>query len=34
MTRNEVRRKENMPPLTGLDAPLQPLNMQGAGDAE
>ena len=34
MTRNEVRRKENMQPLDGLDAPLQPLNMQGASDAE
>ena len=30
MTRNEVRRKENMAPLNGLDEPLQPLNMQGA----
>lgn len=36
MTRNEVRRKENMSPLDGLDAPLQPLNMtsDAAGDEE
>lgn len=27
MSRNEVREKENMNPLTGLDAMLQPLNM-------
>ena len=27
LTRNEVRRKENMNPLDGLDEPLQPLNM-------
>jgi HK97 family phage portal protein len=27
MTRNEVRRRENLNPLPGLDEPLQPLNM-------
>ena len=27
ITRNEVRAKEDMPPLPGLDKPLQPLNM-------
>ncbi len=30
LTRNEVRRMENMPPLDGLDEPLQPLNMTQA----
>lgn len=32
MTRNEVRRKENMDPLEGLDMPLFPLNMGKAGE--
>jgi HK97 family phage portal protein len=31
LTRNEVRIKENMNPLPGLDKPLQPLNMAPAG---
>lgn len=31
LTRNEVRRMENMAPLDGLDEPLQPLNMTQAG---
>jgi HK97 family phage portal protein len=29
MTRNEIRRRENLPPLPGLDEMLVPLNMQG-----
>ncbi|MFA9219199.1 MAG: phage portal protein [Sphingomonadaceae bacterium] len=33
LTRNEVRRLENRNPLAGLDEPLQPLNMTGAGAA-
>lgn len=34
LTRNEVRDKENLPPLEGLDEPLTPLNMgAGAPDA-
>lgn len=28
MTRNEARKKENMPPIDGLDDPLTPLNMK------
>lgn len=28
MTRNEARKKENLPPLDGLDEPLTPLNMK------
>jgi HK97 family phage portal protein len=32
LTRNEVRDKENLNPLPGLDEPLQPLNMQRAGE--
>lgn len=32
MTRNEVREKEDMQPLPGLDEPLQPLNMTKAGE--
>lgn len=31
LTRNEVRVKENMNPLPGLDAPLEPLNMTNPG---
>lgn len=31
MTRNEVRRLENLNPLSGLDAPLEPQNMAPAG---
>lgn len=31
LTRNEVRRLENLAPLDGLDEPLQPLNMTQAG---
>lgn len=31
LTRNEVRRRENLDPLKGLDEPLQPLNMVPAG---
>jgi len=31
MTRNEVRIRENMNPLPGLDAPLRPLNMAEEG---
>lgn len=30
LTRNEIRIRENLNPLPGLDAPLQPLNMGGA----
>ena len=30
LTRNEVRRRENLPPIEGLDEMLQPLNMSGA----
>lgn len=33
MTRNEVRVKENMQPLDGLDEPLQPLNMGSGAEA-
>jgi HK97 family phage portal protein len=33
MTRNEVRAKENLNPLPGLDAPLMPLNMVPVGAA-
>lgn len=33
MTRNEVRDRENLNPLPGLDDPLQPLNMGRATDA-
>lgn len=32
MTRNEARAREKMPPLPGLDEPLEPLNMNTAGD--
>ena len=32
MTRNEVRERENLNPLPGLDEPLEPLNMTRAGD--
>lgn len=32
MTRNEVRERENLNPLPGLDEPLEPLNMVRAGD--
>lgn len=32
MTRNEVRKKENMNPLEGLDEPLVPMNMAGASE--
>ncbi len=32
ITRNEVRRKENMNPLPGLDAPLTPMNMSTGGE--
>ncbi len=31
MTRNEARKLENFEPIAGLDEPLQPLNMVGAG---
>lgn len=31
MTRNEVRARENLPPLKGLDEPLTPLNMERTG---
>lgn len=31
LTRNEVRKKENLNPIAGLDKPLEPMNMQGAG---
>lgn len=31
MTRNEVRERENLNPLAGLDEPLEPLNMAPAG---
>jgi HK97 family phage portal protein len=34
MTRNEVRAKENMNPLEGLDEPLVPLNMATPGQEE
>lgn len=33
LTRNEVRVKENMQPLDGLDEPLQPLNMGSGAEA-
>lgn len=33
LTRNEARRLENLPPLDGLDEPLQPLNMARASAA-
>ncbi len=29
MTRNEIRRRENLPPLEGLDEMLVPMNMEG-----
>lgn len=32
MTRNEVREREDMEPLTGLDEPLEPLNMARTSD--
>lgn len=32
LTRNEVRAKENMNPLPGLDEPLEPLNMSRASE--
>ena len=32
MTRNEVRRRERLPPLDGLDKPLFPLNMGVVGE--
>lgn len=32
LTRNEARRREDLNPLPGLDEPLSPLNMAGAGD--
>ena len=31
LTRNEAREKENLNPLTGLDTPLEPMNMAPAG---
>lgn len=31
LTRNEVRRRENLNPKPGLDQPLQPMNMQNPG---
>jgi HK97 family phage portal protein len=34
LTRNEVRRLLNLPPLPGLDEPLQPLNMAPVGTAD
>lgn len=34
LTRNEVRIKENLNPLDGLDEPLQPLNMATVGQAQ
>jgi HK97 family phage portal protein len=34
MTRNEIRVRENMTPLDGLDEPLAPLNMGAAGAAD
>lgn len=34
MTRNEVRERENLNPLDGLDTPLEPLNMAPAGSQE
>jgi HK97 family phage portal protein len=34
VTRNEVRERENMNPLDGLDAPLTPLNMAEVGEEE
>jgi HK97 family phage portal protein len=34
LTRNEVRARENLDPLDGLDAPLQPLNMAPAGTGQ
>jgi HK97 family phage portal protein len=34
LTRNEVRSAENRNPLTGLDQPLQPLNMAAAGSEQ
>lgn len=33
LVRNEVRIRENLNPLPGLDKPLEPMNMRGAGDA-
>jgi hypothetical protein len=33
MRRNEVRRRENLEPIDGLDEILQPLNMTAAGNA-
>lgn len=32
MTRNEVRERENMNPLDGLDEPLEPVNLQKVGE--
>ena len=34
MTRNEVREKENLNPIEGLDEPLQPLNMMTVSQVE
>ena len=34
MTRNEARQRENLNPIEGLDMPLHPLNMGGAGPAD
>jgi hypothetical protein len=34
MTRNEVREKEDMNPLDGLDEPLVPMNMGAPGQQE
>ncbi len=34
MTRNEVREREDMEPLDGLDKPLEPLNMAPAGQRD
>jgi HK97 family phage portal protein len=31
LTRNEVRRRENLNPLDGLDEPLEPMNMRNPG---
>ena len=31
LTRNEVRRRENLDPLDGLDEPLEPMNMRNPG---
>lgn len=33
LTRNEVRKRENLDPIPGLDEPLEPLNMGRAGES-